>query len=276
MAELHRLEQSFAGVVLRIHQGITDMGRTVVATRLERESIALLEGEVHEAQWLPSANGIVSRRATRGAGALVILPRTLVDFHHRLNLRIPVAPIGTHARRAGMRSADAIKSLKILIKHLGVGRVTGEVAGRLRQTWKRPDAALFENDVTVAFGIRHAALIGERWLEFSGDSESVGRLLRQPPGILAAGAVIMVAATEPIHGGDVDRIAPHIFQRPVTPAVAGDFGMSVEFAADDLEIRAVDFRAVGAGAGDFFALFHSFGAWLRIHLQGSGRTLELR
>ena len=92
----------------------------------------------------------------------------------------------------------------------------------------------------MAFGIADAALVGIGRIERAGQAEGVGGFLREPPGVFAVAAVVVIAAAEPIHAGDVDGVAPHVFERAVVAAVAADFGVAVEFAADDLQVLAAD------------------------------------
>src|SRR5205085_10940132 len=104
------------------------------------------------------------------------------------------------------------------------------------------------------FGIGGAPLVRIGRVKQAGEAEGVRGFLRQPPGVFAVPAVVVIAAAEPIHGRDVDGVAPHIFEGAVVSAVAADLGMAVEFAADDLQVFAADIRAVFANAVDFGAL----------------------
>src|SRR5207248_8894195 len=55
-------------------------------------------------------------------------------------------------------------------------------------------------------------------------------------------------------GRHVDSVAPHVFERPVVAAIAANFGVAVEFAADDLQVFAADIRTILANAVDVGAL----------------------
>ena len=57
-------------------------------------------------------------------------------------------------------------------------------------------------------------------------------------------AVVVIAVAEPVHAGDVDGVAPHVFQRAVVAAVAADLGVAMELAADDLQVLAADAAAI--------------------------------
>src|SRR4051794_34069596 len=145
-----------------------------------------------------------------------------------------------------MRGANAVVHLEVLVEHLRIGRVHDVVTIGLWQSGECADTAAGEDDVAMAFGVRHAPLVGIGWIETAGQAEGVGGFLREPPGVLAVAAVVVIAAAEPVHGGDIDSIAPHVFERSVVAAVAADFGVAVEFTADDLQVLAVDIRPVGA------------------------------
>jgi hypothetical protein len=62
----------------------------------------------------------------------------------------------------------------------------------------------------------------------------VGGLLDQPPGVLLAAAVVVVAVADPVEVGRVQRVAPHVLQRAVVAAVLRDLGVAVELAAQEL------------------------------------------
>ena len=69
-----------------------------------------------------SAAMSLGREAARRPFALVVVAVALVDLHDRLDQRIVVAPVGAHARGAGVAGADAAEMLQVGIEHLGVGR----------------------------------------------------------------------------------------------------------------------------------------------------------
>ena len=62
----------------------------------------------------------------------------------------------------------------------------------------------------------------------------VGRLLDQPPGVLLAVAVVVVAVADPVEVGAVEGVAPDVLERAVVAAVGGDLGVAVELAAEEL------------------------------------------
>src|SRR5882724_615002 len=106
----------------------------------------------------------------------------------------------------------------------------------------------------MSFGVADAPLVRIGRVELAGQAKSGGRFLRQPPGILAVAAVAVIAAAAPIHGGDVDRVAPHVFERAVVSAVAADLSVAVELAADDPQLLAAHTRPIVADAFDLGAL----------------------
>jgi len=44
---------------------------------------------------------------------------------------------------------------------------------------------------------------------------------------IAASAVVVISAAEPVHRGHVDGVTPHVFERAVVAAVAADLGVAV-------------------------------------------------
>ena len=143
-----------------------------------------------------------------------------------------------------------------------------------RQAGQSAYAALGKDHIAVPFGIDHAALVAEHGREGLGQEEGVGGLLREPPGVLAAIAVVVVAVPDPVHGGGVDGVAPHVLQRAVIGAVSADFGMAVKFATQDLPLSARDLAAVAADGGQFGALGLRALAGGRIVQRGLGAGLE--
>src|SRR5689334_7514422 len=106
----------------------------------------------------------------------------------------------------------------------------------------------------MAFRIRDGALITEDGSEGVGDGEEGDRLLRGPPGVFAAVAVVMIAVPDPIQTRGVDGVAPHVEETAVAAAVGGELGVAVEFAAPDVELLAVEGGAEIADGGDGIAL----------------------
>ena len=133
-----------------------------------------------------------------------------------------------------MRGADAIELVEILIKHLRVGRVNQGHFIRLGQPWQCAHAALGKHRVAMTFGISHAALVAERRIKAARQAERIRGFLRQPPGIFAAPAIVVVTATQPVHPRHVNRVAPHVFQRTVATTITANLCVPVKFAADDL------------------------------------------
>src|SRR5206468_8631006 len=103
-------------------------------------------------------------------------------------------------------------------------------------------------------GIRHAPLVGIGRIERAGQAECVGRLLRQPPGVFAMAAVVVITAAEPVHRGDVDGVAPHVFERTIIAAVAADLRMAMELTTDDLQVLSADAGTVTPNAIELGAL----------------------
>ncbi len=102
----------------------------------------------------------------------------------------------------------------------------------------------------MAVRVGDAALVGEHRREAAGDVVGVGRLLRQPPRVFAAGAVVVVAVADPVHVGHVDAVAPHVFERAVGAAVPGSLRVPVELAAQELVLLAAGVDAIFTAALD--------------------------
>ena len=66
----------------------------------------------------------------------------------------------------------------------------------------------------------------------------------------------MIAAAEPIHRGHIDRIPPHVLERSVVAAIATDLGVTMKFAAYDLQWLALVIDFVIAATGDLGSFFH--------------------
>src|ERR1035437_10778369 len=58
-----------------------------------------------------------------------------------------------------------------------------------------------------AFGIADAALVVLHWQDPRAQRLGIRELLRQPPGVFAAAAVIVIAATYPIERRGIDTLA---------------------------------------------------------------------
>ena len=102
----------------------------------------------------------------------------------------------------------------------------------------------------MALRIAHAAFVAEHRSELAGDQERVGHLLREPPGVLAEPAVVVVATAGPVHVGGVDEVAPGVDDVAVIAAVAADRGVPVELPAQQPQLlgalRRIERRAVVA------------------------------
>ena len=72
----------------------------------------------------------------------------------------------------------------------------------------------------------------------------VGELLREPPGIFAAAAVVVIAVADPVELDGVDGVAEHVFEGAVGSAVPGDFGVAMVLAAQILKRLAGDLEAM--------------------------------
>ncbi len=150
---------------------------------------------------------------------------------------------------------------QIAIEHL---RIVGmDAADRLgiagREARQRQDAALGEHHVAMAVRIGDAAFVGEHGREDPRDVIRVGELLRQPPRILAAGAVVVVAVADPVEGNGVDGVAEHVFERAVRRAVPGNFRVPMKLAAQEAIGLAAGFHAVLAHALDRLFLSDELG-----------------
>src|SRR5438477_7072196 len=103
--------------------------------------------------------------------------------------------------------------------------VFGPGDGQPRQN---TDSSLHEYHVAMAFWVGHAALVTEHGNEFTRRVKNVSEFLLYPPGVLAAAAVIVIAAADPIHRAGVDRVAPLIEQRTIVASIHRDLAMAVE------------------------------------------------
>ena len=106
-------------------------------------------------------------------------------------------------------------------------------------------APVIEHHVAVAMGIGHAPFVGEHGDEPRRLCIKIGGFLDQPPGVLLAAAVVVVAVADPVERRGINRIAPHVFKRAVGAAVRGDLGMPVELAAQQAVILAAGLDAIG-------------------------------
>ena len=170
----------------------------------------------------------------RSAQVLVGAADALVDLDDRLDLRVVVAPVGPLVGRRGVRGTDAAQLVQVVVEHLGIVVVNARSARRARQPRQGADAAAGEHHVAMAVGIGHAPLVGEHGGERGGNVVELGRLLDQPPGVLLAAAVVVVAVADPVEAGAVDRVAPHVLEGTVAAAVHRDLGVAVELAAEEL------------------------------------------
>ena len=118
---------------------------------------------------------------------------------------------------------------QVIIKHQRVGIDNAPLPD---QPGQGAHAPVVEHHVAVAMGVGHASFVGEHGHERWGLSVQVGRFLDQPPGVFLAAAVIVVAVADPVEGGGIERVAPHVFERSVGTAVRGDLGVAVELAAE--------------------------------------------
>ena len=205
-------------------------------------------GWMASSSW-PAAAMSPRREAARRPFALVVVAIALIDLHHRLDQRIVVAPVGAHARGAGVAGADAVEVLQIGVEHLGVGGAGLLVAVHVA-AGQGANAAPGEDHVAVPVGPLDAALVGVGGDEPGRVVVDVHGLLDDPPGVLVAEAVVVVAVAQPIHVGRVLGIAPHVLQRTVAVAMGRVFGVAMELAAgqDDRSCRRTP-RGTPAAAG---------------------------
>ena len=77
--------------------------------------------------------------------------------------------------------------------------------------------------------------VTEHGHEFTGRVEDVGELLADPPGVFAAGPVIVIATAHPIERSGIQDVAVLIQDRAVVTAIHGDLAMAVKLPAHDLE-----------------------------------------
>ena len=254
MTLAHGIDDAFAARILGINHGVADVRAAVVAAALKAELVAFGEGVRHPTAGLPAADGVVLGGASRAAGVFVVLAGTLINFDHWFELAAPVPPVGAHVADAGVAGADAAELLEVFIEHECVWRWLMHATITDGQARKRAHAALSEDDIAMSFGITHAAFVAEHRREVSGQHEGICGLLREPPGVLAAIAVIVIATAEPVHGCGIDGVAPHVLQRAVAAAVSADLGVAMEFSAQDAQFFARDIRTITANACNLSAL----------------------
>src|SRR5436190_4964765 len=136
----------------------------------------------------------------------------------------------------------------------------------LRQPGQCAYSTLREDHVTMALGVADAAFVAERRIKPPRQTESVGSFLRKPPRILASSSVVVIRATEPIHRSHINRVAPHVFERPIVAAVAADFGVPMKFTARQVECLALVLNLPVAAALDFGPLL--LGGCRRLGVRG--------
>src|SRR6185436_7435633 len=129
-----------------------------------------------------------------------------------------------------MRGADAIELPQILIEHLCVGRVHNGFGFGLWQARQRAHAALRKEHVAMSLRIADTAFVSEWRIEPAGQTESIGRLLCEPPSVFASRAIVMVRAAQPVHVSDINSVPPHIFERAIIAPISADFGVPMKFA----------------------------------------------
>src|SRR5262249_7979026 len=111
---LYGVEDALAVVLLGDDHAIGDVRGPVVARGLEAELVPLLQGVADEALGKPAGDvgglltglGIVA-----GARRVFVLVRhavALIDLDDRLDDGVVVAPVGAHARGAGVAGTDAV------------------------------------------------------------------------------------------------------------------------------------------------------------------------
>ena len=169
----------------------------MIARSLKAKPVTSRQRIRHESQRPPAADRILGGVRARSVRNLIILAVSLIDLHHRLHNRIIVAPVRPHVGPRGMNRGDTVKIAQVFVEHLRVRRRAGRrILGRFREPRQRTHATLGHDHVAVTLGIPHAALVAERRHELPLDVEGVGHFLRQPPGVLAAVSVVMVATAK--------------------------------------------------------------------------------
>src|ERR1035438_2897250 len=222
----------------------------MVRASFEPTPVSPLHGRIHEALGPPTANRISFRTGSWGVRHLSVLPEPIKKLDGWFDVRVVVAPVGSHVRGGGVRSHDAVKPFQIRIEHQGIGRVTSRFRLHCRQSRQRANASLGEHNIAVAFGIVHAALVAEQGRETAGCIEDVSFFLGDPPRVLATAAVIVIATADPIQARGVQYVTPLIEKTAIEAAVRGNFAVTMEFTAHESQLAAIRLHAVGAHAFD--------------------------
>ena len=75
-----------------------------------------------------------------------------------------------------------------------------------------------------------------------------------PPGVLAARPIVVIATAHPIHGGGIQHVAVLIEHRAVVAAVHGNLAVTMELPAQDLQIARCGLNPVSTHSSNSVAL----------------------
>src|ERR1700691_404091 len=236
MPFLEGLQHGFAADILHQQVAVADVSRNVIGTGFKSETITLIQGDIDIPLGPPAPDGILLVVGARPIRHLIVLPDALIDLHHGFRVGVVVAPIRSHTGGAGVRSRDSVELLQVSVKHLRIGSVFLYVLVGQRQARQRPDSALRKDHVAVPFRILNAALVGEHGTKLAGRREDVRLLLDEPPEVLAAAAIIVIAATYPVQIAGVEYVPPLVENRAIVASVARYLTMPVKLAANDMQV----------------------------------------
>src|ERR1051326_1568613 len=120
----------------------------------------------------------------------------------------------------------------------------------------------------MAFRKRDAALVAEHGRELTWRVVDVSQFLFDPPGVLAASAVIVVATADPIEPSGIDDVAPLIDERSVETAVHRNFAVTVKLPTEDAQFVLAGLHTITAETGDD-VVFRLIGCCRAAHRDGA-------
>src|SRR5437762_13532560 len=81
----------------------------------------------------------------------------------------------------------------------------------------------------MPFRIHDAPLVAEHRDEGAWRIKNVGQLLLEPPGVLPAAPIVVIAAAYPSESAGVEDVAPLVEDRAILPAIHRDLAVAMEF-----------------------------------------------